>query len=163
MPEIKPKTKTSGRGVVIVTVGVLVVFTVLFAAAFLLESKPIATTEQEATLSADTYSAEVSALLANADAKRGETTISTLECASCHVQGAGTIAPPFTGLAERAATRRPPLSAADYIYESIINPGAFLAPNEKRGGTYPNAMLANYKQRLTNQQLGDIIAYLLTL
>jgi hypothetical protein len=67
------------------------------------------------------------------------------------------MAPAFVGIAERAATRRPPLTAAAYIYESITNPSAFIAP-----GQYNAAMPENFRERLSDRELGDIIAFLLT-
>ena len=62
----------------------------------------------------------------------------------------------FVGVADRAATRRPPLTAAQYLYESIISPGAYLVEG------YANAMPANFAGRLTQAEIGRIIAYLLS-
>jgi hypothetical protein len=58
-------------------------------------------------------------------------------------------------LGERAATRREPLTAAAYIYESILYPAAHVVAD------YPNVMPQNFPQRLSNKELGDLIAYLL--
>jgi hypothetical protein len=60
------------------------------------------------------------------------------------------------GIAARAATRRPPLSAAEYVYESITTPTAYVVEG------FQPAMPPNYPERLTDQELGDIIAYLLS-
>jgi mono/diheme cytochrome c family protein len=154
------KTKTSTRGVVLVTVAILAIFTVLFILELIRAPRP--TPVDDAALTSDTYMTEVSALLENADTARGEVAVTTqYECAACHITGAGQIAPAFAGLGERAATRRPPLTAAAYLYESLINPGAYLVEKEE-GTTYPNSMPANYHERMTEQELGDVIAYLLT-
>ena len=158
------KTKTSARGVVLVTVVILLLFSGLFLLEFVRASQrnPIA----ETALTSDSYMPEVTALLENADAARGEVLVSTYECQACHIEGAGRIAPAYTGLVKRAATRRPPLAAAAYVYEAIINPGIFLAKRENTGKDankpYPNSMPANYLERLTDQEMGDVIAYLLT-
>lgn len=73
------------------------------------------------------YTEQVTALLANADPVRGEALIDEATCAACHVSGAEIgIAPSFEGVATRAETRRPPLNAAEYLYESIIHPTAFI-------------------------------------
>jgi hypothetical protein len=153
------KKKTSTRGVVLVTVVIVVLFSGLFLIEFIRASqnKP----DSDATLTADSYMTEVSALLEGADAARGEAVITAYECHTCHITGAGQVAPAFTGLGELAATRRPPLTAAAYLYESIVNPLAHLVERES-GETYPPAMPTNYPERLTKQELGDAIAYLLT-
>jgi mono/diheme cytochrome c family protein len=154
-----PKKKTSARSVVIVTVGILIIFTGLFVYAFVIASKDTTT---ESTLTDDSYIPEVSALLKEADASRGEALVNTkYECHTCHIEGAGAVAPAFTGLSENAATRRPPLTAPAYLYESIVKPGVYLVERED-GKTYPDAMPPNYHERLTDQELGDVIAYLLT-
>jgi|SRR5690606_32875962 mono/diheme cytochrome c family protein len=104
------------------------------------------------------YTEQVTALLANADPVRGEALIDEATCAACHVSGAEIgIAPSFEGVATRAETRRPPLNAAEYLYESIIHPTAFIVED------YTGSMPQNFAERLTGEQIGDIIAYLLTL
>jgi mono/diheme cytochrome c family protein len=153
------KNKTSSRTVVYVTVGILAIFSVLFVIQFIIASATPPTSGTQIT--ADSYVTELSALLVDADASRGEDIVNNkYECHSCHVQGAGQIAPAFTGLGERAATSRPPLTAEAYLYESIINPGIYLVEKEP-GTTYPNAMPPNYHERLAPQELGDVIAYLM--
>ena len=78
-------------------------------------------------------------------------------CPACPRQGAANgIAPSWVGVAERAATRRPPMPADAYLYESIIHPEACLVDG------YPNSMVPNFGTRISDQELGDIIAYLLT-
>lgn len=103
------------------------------------------------------YRDRVEALLARADPAKGDALVVQFECAACHRAGAANgIAPAFTGIAERAAERRPPLSAAAYLYESITRPQAYIVEG------FVGAMPQDYAARLTDQQLGDIIAYLLT-
>ena len=103
------------------------------------------------------YAAETDAALDGASPQQGERLIDEHTCAVCHVAGAGRVAPGFAGIAARAESRRPPLTAAQYLYESIVAPGAFLAEG------YANAMPANFAQRLSQAETGHIVAYLLTL
>jgi mono/diheme cytochrome c family protein len=155
-----PKKKTSARSVVIVTVAIVAIFSILFLLEFVRASQN--TPSSETAITADSYVPEVSALLKDADASRGEALVNTkYECHTCHIEGAGAVAPDFTGLSENAATRRPPLTAPAYLYESIVKPGVYLVERED-GKTYPDAMPPNYHERLTDQELGDVIAYLLT-
>ncbi len=136
---------------VVLLVGVTVLFLIEFVAA--------STTSPEieaVNLTASTYVAEVDALLANADPVRGETLANqTYECHVCHITNAGQIAPSYVGLAARADEEHPPLTAAAYLYESILYPTAHVVKG------YSAAMPSNYGTRLSEQDLGDIIAYLL--
>lgn len=113
----------------------------------------------ESTLTADTYAPEVDALLETGDAAVGEALITRYGCVSCHA-GPGAengLAPAFDGVATRAETRRPPLSGEAYIYESIVHPTAF----ELEG--YSGNMPVIYDSLIPDEDLGSIIAYLLTL
>jgi mono/diheme cytochrome c family protein len=144
----------AARWPVYVAVALLLVMTlicaVVFAAATLNSDSPEVTPEH--------YAERVGALLANADPVRGEQLIQEVQCAACHVSGAEIgIAPPFEGIGTRAETRRPPLGAAEYLYESIIHPQFFVVED------YTGSMPQNFAERLTDEQLGDLIAYLLTL
>jgi cytochrome c2 len=126
----------------------------------LIRSSPTPNAQPEATLelTRSTYMNTVSALLNGADPAHGANLVEQYGCVACHRQGAANkMAPAFNGIAERAATRRPPLTAAAYIYESITNPSAFIAP-----GKYNAAMPENFRERLSDRELGDIIAFLLT-
>jgi mono/diheme cytochrome c family protein len=113
----------------------------------------------ESTLTADTYASEVAALLETGDAAVGEALVTRYGCVSCHT-GAGAenkLAPAFEGVGMRAETRRPPLTAAAYIYESIVHPTAF----ELEG--FSGSMPVIYDSLIPDEDLGSIIAYLLTL
>lgn len=147
--------KTAGRSwVLYVVIGMLVVIAALFVIAMAETSTRSATGE---TVSADSYRERVDVLLANADPERGAQLVVTQGCTACHREGAvNGIAPPFQGIAERAAEMRPPMPADAYIYESIAFPSAFLVEG------FANAMVQNYEDTVSDQDLGDIIAYLLT-
>ncbi len=99
----------------------------------------------------------VALALQDASATRGGALIVEYACSVCHIAGGGRVAPPFAGLADRAASRRPHLSAGQYLFESIVQPGDYLVAG------YANAMPGNYAKRLSQAEIGHIIAYLLTL
>jgi cytochrome c len=153
----KPKAKSQSVSVMI-TVGMFVAAIAVFV--IVLASNPTGpdgSCEQTGSLTSDSCSEEVKALLANADPARGEELVTKkYECGACHIQGANKTAPEYAGLSERAATAHPPLTAETYIYESIMYPAAHMVEG------FANTMPANYKTRLTEQELGDIIAFLLT-
>jgi len=137
------------------TLALLIVFTIVFAVAFVVTSTPESSTSS--SIVAQSYATEVAAALSDASVSEGETLIEAFQCSICHVMGEGRVAPSFTGMADRAETRRQPLSAAQYLYESIVSPSAFLAEG------YANAMPANFGDRLTQAEIGHIIAYLLSI
>jgi cytochrome c oxidase subunit 2 len=55
-------------------------------------------------------------------------------CITCHRKAGeprgniGDVGPDLTGLAQRAADRRPGVGAVAYVHESLRRPGAFLVP-----------------------------------
>ncbi|MCY4145899.1 MAG: cytochrome c [Chloroflexi bacterium] len=99
----------------------------------------------------------VAVALEAASATRGEALIVEYACSVCHITGGGRVAPSFAGIADRAASRRLHMSAGQYLFESIVQPGAYLVAG------YANAMPSNFAKRLSQAEIGHIIAYLLTL
>lgn len=143
----------------VIAMGVLIVLAVVFISELGAVSGGSDAPPVESTLTADTYASEVAALLEAGDAAAGEALITRYGCVACHV-GAGAenkLAPAFEGIGTRAETRRPPLSAAAYIYESIVHPTAF----EIEG--YSGNMPVIYDSLIPDEDLGSIIVYLLTL
>ncbi len=110
-----------------------------------------------ATLSEDSYAAELALALDGADADIGAGLINEYECYTCHVLGDGSQSPLFDGIGIFAGERRPPLSAEQYLYEAIVLPGVFIVED------YSDSMPNNYDERLSQQEVGHMIAYLLTL
>ncbi len=107
-------------------------------------------------LTEDSYMDIVNPLLENAHPERGAELIETYGCSACHAgEAADIVAPSHQGLAVRAVERVPPLTAAAYIYEAIIYPPAHIADD------YPASMPPNYATLIPDDELGDIIAYLL--
>lgn len=78
-------------------------------------------------------------------------------CSSCHSLDSGVrnVGPSLSGLASRAATRKPDYSAEMYIYESIVSPNAYVVEGFQ-GGIMPQ----KYGEILTQQDLADLVAYL---
>jgi mono/diheme cytochrome c family protein len=156
---VKTPRKTSPLPAVI-AMGVLVVLAIVFISELgAVSGGGDGSPAAESTLTADTYAPEVAALLATGDASVGEALITRYGCVACHA-GAGAehkLAPVFEGVGSRAETRRPPLSAAAYLYESIVHPTAF----ELEG--YSGNMPVIYDTQIPDEDLGSIIAYLLTL
>jgi hypothetical protein len=68
------------------------------------------------------------------------------------------VGPTWHNLAETAATRVEGQSAEEYLYLSIVKPNAFVVE-----GYLPNIMLQTYDALLSDQDLADLVAYLLTL
>jgi len=141
------------KGALAIVAVVLIAF-VLLIAYILVDNSPGAS---GGSLSEDSYAAEVAAAMDGAYADTGAGLINEYECYTCHVLGDGSQSPLFDGIGKYAAERRPPLSAEQYLYEATIFPGAFIVEG------YSDSMPTNYGERLSEQEVGHIIAYLLTL
>ncbi len=82
-----------------------------------------------------------------------------LACAGCHLAEAK-VAPPTEGTYTRVLDERlldPALSAytaTQYLVESIIHPAQYIVPG------YTNIMVSNFGDRLSLQQLADVLAFL---
>jgi mono/diheme cytochrome c family protein len=77
-------------------------------------------------------------------------------CSFCHGAQNGT-GPALTGMGERAATRIPGMSAADYIHQSIVDPSAYVV-----SGFPDNVMPKNFGDKFSAQEISDLVAYILT-
>lgn len=95
---------------------------------------------------------------ANGEALFTQTVGGAPPCSTCHtVDGGALVGPTLQGYTETAATRIEGTSAEDYTHTSIVRPAAHLVSG------FGNIMYNQYEQRLSAQQLSDLIAYLLTL
>lgn len=152
---MRKKTKPKQpQAAVILTIALLVTVVFALVIAFIVSSAAAANVS--ASVSGQAYAAEAAAALEGSAASLGETLIADQNCIACHVLGNGAVAPLFAGIADRAAEQRPPLSAEQYLYEAIVYPGAYVLEG------YANSMPNHYRQRLSQQEIGHIIAYLLT-
>lgn len=82
---------------------------------------------------------------------------SGIPCATCHtLDGTSLVGPSVKGISERAATQVPGLSAEEYLRQSILEPSAHLVEG------YDDLMNKNYGDTLSEQDINDLIAFLLT-
>lgn len=89
-------------------------------------------------------------------------------CVACHgdpeVPGSNYVGPHLAGLASVAGGRVEGMPAAQYIYESIVDPGAAIAPECKDGQpcAEPTAM-PEYASLMSLQDVADVLMYLASL
>lgn len=117
-----------------------------------------------------TVGTDITKELPGGDPQNGEKLTISLGCTACHAISADGIGPywPSTpeepGISDRAELRisQPDYTgnaedAYQYLFESIVIPDAFLVAD------YDNLMPNNYATTLTDQDMADLIAYLLTI
>lgn len=91
----------------------------------------------------------------------------TYGCAACHGNidepGSNAVGPWSGELPDMGGTRVDGYNAADYIYESILLPSNYISPECPSGPCAgpPSAMPANFGQRMSLQDMTDMIGYLL--
>ncbi len=79
-------------------------------------------------------------------------------CKTCHtLDGTELVGPSFKGVATRAATRIPGMSAQDYIRQSIKQPSAYIVDGFK------DQMPPIFGQTLSDGDINDLIALLMTI
>ncbi len=67
------------------------------------------------------------------------------------------VGPSLAGIATRAGTRIPGMSAEEYIRQSILHPDAYIVPG------FDNKMPTYISENLSKQDLDDLVAFLMTL
>lgn len=91
-----------------------------------------------------------------------------LACFACHgdpgMPGTNTVAPALARIAELAAGRVPGVDAREYLYASLLEPNAFIAPEcgPRRPCATPSAMPA-YGEVVSPQEMADLIEFLSSL
>ncbi|MBE2184354.1 MAG: cytochrome c [Anaerolineae bacterium] len=115
-----------------------------------------ASTEVNPEMTPENYNQRGAQLVAMGDAVNGEALLAPKTCATCHHSGVGSVGPAFDGIADIAATLRPGFTAEGYLLQSILDPGAYIYEG------YQNVMPA-LNSILSDQELADIMAYLMTL
>lgn len=68
------------------------------------------------------------------------------------------IGPSFYGIADRAGSRVSGMTAEEYLHESIVNPNAYVVTGFPKG-----QMIQNFGKILTEEQINDLMAFLMTL
>ncbi len=117
------------------------------------------------TTTAPDSSGLLTELPASADPSQGDqifhkfNPITGMACATCHRTDSEErlIGPGLLHVGQRAATRVNGLTAIAYIYQSIIDPSAYVVDG------YPDIMPKNWAKALTQAQIENVIAYLLSL
>jgi len=100
---------------------------------------------------------------ATGDAAAGEKVfneISAPACNTCHSLEAGqtVVGPSLATIGAEASSRVSGQSAEDYLSESVTDPNAHVVD-----GFSANLMPATYKGQLTEEQIADLVAYMMTL
>lgn len=90
----------------------------------------------------------------------GDVGVGATACNTCHFadQEMALVGPGLLGLPERAGNRVPGKDAVTYIRESIVNPNAYVVE-----GFFESVMPQTYGQVLSEEQINNLVAYLLTL
>jgi mono/diheme cytochrome c family protein len=90
---------------------------------------------------------------------RGRQLYRAMGCANCHEPNllGQRNGPPLDHIGTAAATRRPGLSADEYIRQSILDPGAYVVPG------YQDSMPRDLGRDLPPTDLDALVAYLLSL
>lgn len=96
------------------------------------------------------------------DAAAGEAVFNEVAapaCNTCHSlePGVTLIGPSLANIGAEAGSMVAGQSAEEYLHESIVNPGAFMVPG------FADLMPATYGAQLTEKQINDLVAYLLSL
>jgi hypothetical protein len=153
--ESKPQNRRTKLWPVYIALAVLIVFAAVFAVELVQLSRDDRGVE-EGELTEQTYMDTVNRLLRNADPARGPDLVQEHGCNACHGgSNADRLAPGFADLWEVADERHPPLTGPAYVYESIVYPGAYIVEG------YPSNMPRIYAERIPDDELGHIIAYLI--
>jgi cytochrome c2 len=81
-------------------------------------------------------------------------------CVTCHSLEPGKVivGPSLAGVATRAEERVPGISAADYLRECITDPNSYVVDGFSAG-----VMYQSFRDVLTEKQIDNLVAYLLTL
>jgi hypothetical protein len=77
-------------------------------------------------------------------------------CSDCHsLDGTQIYAPSFLGISERVTEQIEGMTVEEYLQQSIVNPQAHIV------GDFPYEMPIEYGEVLTEEQISDLIAFLL--
>ena len=107
--------------------------------------------------------AEAPASTSGGDAAAGQAVYAEMAapaCSTCHSlePGVTLVGPSLANIGAEAGTRVSGVSAADYLRQSITEPNAFVVDGFASG-----LMTDSYGTQLTEKQIKDLVAYMLTL
>lgn len=129
----------------------------------------------ESSSAAETSDDAIAAALAAGDPANGQVVFNTPHimpdgaswmCASCHSvdsSGMRLIGPGLFNVRVHGALHVPGQNVVEYIHNSIINPSDFIVPVNAGEPPWPLQMPHGFGDVLTEQEINDVIAYLLTL
>jgi len=132
--------------------------------------EPTATSTDVPTATPEPTSAPVLSpidrLVAVRDAENGAELFETFQeaanyaCSNCHLPDSEktNLGPGLLNIKDRAATRVEGMTAAEYIYQSIVDSKAYTVE-----GFDPDLMPQNWAEIYSDLQIFDIVAYLMTL
>jgi mono/diheme cytochrome c family protein len=107
--------------------------------------------------------------LPEGDAANGREVFQLNGCAVCHgdpadVNSVATVGPWLANIGNDAATRVEGMSAEQYIYESVLTPTSFIAPECPTGPCNdPSVMRQDYPNLMSEQDMADLVQYYMTL
>jgi len=132
--------------------------------------EPTATPTMEPTVTPEPTSAPalspIDRLVAVRDAENGAALFATFQeaanyaCSNCHLADSEktNLGPGLLNIKDRAATRVEGMSAAEYIFQSIVDSKSYTVE-----GFDPELMPQNWAEIYSDLQIFDIVAYLMTL
>ncbi len=94
------------------------------------------------------------------DPENGALLFAQNTCVACHdtANDVVYVGPSLIGVGDRAAEYNEEQSAYSYLYQSIVDPNAHVVEG------FPQSLMPpNFSSYLTEEQINDLIAYLLTL
>lgn len=99
------------------------------------------------------------ASIQNGDVDAGAQISQLNGCIGCHSleKGGQLVGPSWYGIANTSIKRVAGESPAQYLYQSIVAPGAYVVPDYPAG-----VMPQNYGEVLSEEDLGNLVAYMLT-
>lgn len=113
---------------------------------------PTATPDPNAAPDSETSESITGLDLALADYDRGFD-VFVQQCASCHGASDG-VGPGLASMRDMASTRVEGLSAEEYVYQSIIDPGAFVVDG------FTNSMPADFATTLTTEEINSLVKFI---
>ncbi|MBC7811983.1 MAG: cytochrome c [Burkholderiales bacterium] len=148
----------------------VITFVVVLGGILILNQNPMATHSAVAATVEVTAEAADGTVALVGDAERGAEIFvnganGAPACQTCHgitqqafgSRFAHNLGPNLFGLSERAGERVEGLSAEEYIHNSIVNPGDYLVEG------FDNNMYPTFGEQLTEQDIADLVAYVVTL
>jgi len=116
-------------------------------------------TNWEATALEQVELVEVTSPISEDPVERGQIVYTSNGCSGCHTLGslsAGTTGPVLTNIGTLAETRIADVTAEEYLRQSVLNPNAYVVE-----GFNPDVMPKTFGDTLTDDELSDLVAFLL--